>query len=343
MGNIDVARFKHLYETDDSYKDIRESDKMKEIHLMCLSGSHAYGTARPDSDVDIRAVVGVDRSVALGVTSDWRAVHFVETDTEIFSILNFLHLISRGNPSILCLLGNNLEDYLYLSKQGKMLVEDYSGLFTAKSVYDSFVGYANSRLKVLELAELGKLNEYGDVVGSVTLDSKKVEILNNATSLFGSKYETATDVFANYEIREDKVYLSDFRAKDISMVDFFNIARDLKTISSNFGQKGKRNTKKTDFKLNKHCMHLVRGLLMGIELLETGKIVTYRKNDLELLHSILQGEFMGASGMMRPEFYSLVDDLKKKADYAYKNSVLPSEVNMDKMTEYAYMFTFGKN
>lgn len=338
MSNIDVDKFRRIYETDDAYKSVRENDKMKDIHILCLSGSHAYGTARPDSDIDIRGVVGVKKSIALGVEADWYTVNFKETDTEIYSIKNFLSLIAKGNPSILCLLGNDIDDYLYLSKPGRMLVEDYDGLFTAKSVYNSFIGYANSRFRELELAELSKLNDTTNNTGNMLIEDKKIEILNNATSLFGIKYTTADNVSASYEILDDVVYIKDFSATNISMTDLFDVVKDLKNISSSFGKKGKRNKKKTDFKLNKHCMHLIRGLKIGIELLETGKIVTYRHADLDLLHSILNGDYMGNEGSMRNEFYELVDDLKKKADYAFKYSVLPNALNIDKLIEYSQIF-----
>ncbi len=77
---------------------------------------------------------------------------------------------------------------------------------------------------------------------------------------------------------------------------------------------------------------------MGIELLETGKIVTYRKNDLELLHSILNGDYMESTGRMRTEFYDLVDDLKAKASYAFNNTVLVQEVDREKLEYFYRMF-----
>lgn len=342
MGNLNVERFKTLYETSDDYKEVRENSKMQDIHILCLSGSHSYGTAREDSDVDLRAVTGLDKARVLGANADWETVDFKLTDTSIYSYKKFLQLILKGNPSILCLLGNDLEDYLYLSEEGRELVTNYTGLVLAKPVYDSFVGYSNGMLKRLELAELGRLDDYGNTLGTVVLNSKRVEILNNNLKLFYARYQSLQneeDLSANFEIKEDgSVYVKDFFVKDVSMVDFFDMAKDLKNISSSFGTKGKRNTKKTDFKLNKHCMHLVRGLLMGNELLETGKIVTYRKQDLELLHKILHGEFMGKDGKMHSSFYDMVDELKKKADYAFKHTVLPQGLDEDKWVYFHELF-----
>lgn len=337
MGNLDVAKFREIYETHDEYKEVRENEKMKHPHILCLSGSHAYGTAREDSDIDLRGIVNVNKSIAIGASMDWETQEFRATDTTIYSYKKFIQLIIKGNPSIICLLGNDLDDYLVLSKEGRELVTKYDGLLLSKQVHDSFIGYSVEMLKRLELAELGMIDQYGDKIDKVTVDEKKVGILDNHISLFSNRYKSVKqgNVEADFEIIDDEVYVKSFSTKDVSMVDFFDMAKDLKNVSSSFGKKGKRNKKKTEFKLNKHCMHLVRGLLMGNELLETGKVVTYRKNDLDLLHDILNGKFMGTQGKMHSSFYELVDELKAKADYAYKNTVLPREVDKEKL-EYFY-------
>lgn len=340
MGNISIEKFRNVYETSDEYKEVREHDVMKFPHIISLSGSHSYGTAREDSDIDIRAVVGIDKTIAIGMDQDWGAIDFDKTDTTVYSYLKFLQLILKGNPSILCILGNDLDDYLYLSEEGKELVTNYSGLVLAKPVYDSFVGYSIGMLKRLELYELSKLNECTDTTNNIKIADKKVDILNNHINIAPSRYDTLLDnnIQARFEIKDEETYVKDFHVKDISMIDFFDIVKELKNVSNSFGTKGKRNKKKTDFKLNKHCMHLVRGLLMGIELLETGKIVTYRKNDLELLHSILNGDYMESTGRMRTEFYDLVDDLKAKASYAFNNTVLVQEVDREKLEYFYHMF-----
>lgn len=121
------------------------------------------------------------------------------------------------------------------------------------------------------------------------------------------------------------------------MDDLFDAAKDLKNITKSFDSAGKRNTKKTDFKLNKHCMHLIRGMLMGIEILQTGVVRTYRENDLPLLWSILNGEYM-KDGYVTSEFYELVEKLRKEAEYAYKNTALQQEPDKNKVSDMLEMF-----
>lgn len=262
---------------------------------------------------------------------------FSETDTVIYSYRHMLQLIAKGNPDTIVLLGNKIKDYLYLSDTARQLVENHSDFIGAEGIFKSFVGYANAQLRRLELAEIGRLSERKELVRD-----KKKSILDNAVYNMRTKYPTikGNNLSMTFEIPEDdeKVTIKDLNCADVNVDDFFDMARDIKNITSSFGQKGKRNEKKTDFKLNKHCMHTIRGMLMGIECLETGRVVTYREKDLPLLLSILNGDFMNSDGKMRSEFYELVEDCRMKADYAYKNSVLPAEPDSYKVADMMYAF-----
>ena len=85
-------------------------------------------------------------------------------------------------------------------------------------------------------------------------------------------------------------------------------------------------------------MHTIRVMLMGIECLETGRVVTYRERDLPLLLDILNGIYMDSEGKMRPEFYELLNEIRKRADYAYEHTVLPLEPDPYKVSEMMYAF-----
>ena len=54
MNQETKERIKKLVETGPEYESFREDDKVKNrLHMLCVSGSHAYGTGSPDSDIDI--------------------------------------------------------------------------------------------------------------------------------------------------------------------------------------------------------------------------------------------------------------------------------------------------
>lgn len=337
MGNLDVRKFKELIETSDDYKEFRENPRIKDrLHLLCLSGSHAYGTTRPTSDIDIRGIVSLDKKYASGAFEDWETLRFSATDTSIDSYKKAFRLIQKGNPDVLALVGQEEDDYLYLSRLGRQLVRNHSELLGSVNIYNSFIGYSNAQLRRLELGELNRLEHENKLV-----DTIKLNVLNNAIKNMPVKYACLNDksVSAEFEIVDNNVILKHLNYSNINIDNAFDTMRDLKNISSSFGTKGKRNTKKTDFQLNKHCMHTVRGILMGIETLKTGVVKTYRKNDLPILLPILEGKYMNSDGTMNSSFYDIVDKLQKEADYAFKHSVLPNMPDEKKVVELYTAFT----
>lgn len=334
----EITKIKDLYYNDTSYEVIRKNEKMKHPHIIAVHGSYAYGTNHEDSDIDIRAVSGLDRIHALGVVPDWETKTFSETDTVIYSYKKFFTMLAKGNPDAIGIVGNAPEDYIFLSKEGKELVDHHTDLLGARNLYNNFIGYANAQLRRLELAELGRLIDKKEII-----KEKKMSILDNATINMQNKYGTVQKDnlrvdFLVPESSDDKVIVKDFQCQNLSIDDFFDVAKDFKHIVDSFGKAGKRNTKKNDFKLNKHCMHLVRGMLMGIETLETGKVRTYRENDLPFLKDILNGCYMDDNGKVVPEFYKLVETLRKKADYAFRNTVLPIETDLSKVADMMEIF-----
>lgn len=73
---------------------------------------------------------------------------------------------------------------------------------------------------------------------------------------------------------------------------------------------------------------------MVIDLLEREEIVTYREDDLELLMSIREGGFRKADGTYDSNFFELVEELRKRADYAAKGTSLPVQPDMKKIEEF---------
>lgn len=334
MNKEKLEEIKNLVKTGEEYQSFREDEKVKDkLHLLCVCGSYSYGTEREDSDIDLRGAVALDPCYTNGTLKDWEIRTFSETDTVIRSYRKMLHLMSEGDPDTLSLVGQNLDNYLYLSNLGKELVIYHSDFIGARGVYKSFIGFSNSQMRRLELAELGRLEEKPELKREL-----KGSILKNAIYNMSIKYPTIELENLNFEFdisenEEEPIKIKSVSGSDITIEDYFNVAKDIKSIINSFGKKGKRNEKKSDFKLNKHCMHTVRSMLMCIECLETGIVKTYRENDLPLLRKILNGEFMDADGKMGTEFYELVEDLRKKSEYAFKNSILPMEPDMKKVSD----------
>lgn len=109
---------------------------------------------------------------------------------------------------------------------------------------------------------------------------------------------------------------------------------EMHNVMKTYGKLNTRNKKKDELHLNKHAMHLVRLYLMGIDLFESGKIITYREKDLNLLHSIRNGKYMLDDGTFSNEFFDMVDDLNDRFDNAIQHSVLPAKPQIDKINKF---------
>ena len=98
--------------------------------------------------------------------------------------------------------------------------------------------------------------------------------------------------------------------------------------------------KKDDNHLCKHAMHLVRLLLMGGEILMTGKIYTRRKGqELALLKEIRAGKYLN-NGQMNYGFYKLVDELEHEFQKAYESSILPEEPDWTRINNFLYQVNY---
>ena len=73
---------------------------------------------------------------------------------------------------------------------------------------------------------------------------------------------------------------------------------------------------------------------MCIDILEKEEILTYRENDIDLLMGIRNGYYMNPDGTYCSEFFEMIDDLKKKLDYAKENTSLPAHPNMKEVEEF---------
>ena len=119
-----------------------------DILFISISGSHAYGSARPDSDLDLRAVKMPDVRDVLRIQADLhnvRRLTFDEVDIEIVPIVRWLKILLSGN-------GNYLEN-IYQEKiyekdkptsELAALIKDY-GL--SKRFAGHYLGFAKSQKK----------------------------------------------------------------------------------------------------------------------------------------------------------------------------------------------------
>ena len=80
--------------------------------------------------------------------------------------------------------------------------------------------------------------------------------------------------------------------------------------------------------------HLVRLYLMCFDILEKGKIITYRENDHELLMDLRNGKYLDENCQPIPEFFEMIDELEKRLKYDAENTSLPDKPDYKSIEEF---------
>lgn len=314
------------------YNFLWNNEHLKDrLAIICVGGSHAYGTNVEGSDVDIRGCALNSANDILGM-SNFEQVVDVDTDTTVFGFNKLIRLLYGCNPNIIEILGCKKEHYLLLSDIGKEIIDNRKLFLSQRAAY-TFGGYAFSQLRRLENA-----------IARDKLDQGRKEVhIRNSIDKVIKNYNKANGIDLQYTLSLGKAIHEDLETETFIDVNFNKFAvRDLKAFINDISNVIKdyetdlhgRNKKKDDYHLNKHAMHLVRLYLMCIDILEKEEIITYRDNDHELLMSIRNGKFQLEDGTYDQSFFDLVQGLTDRMEYAKANTSLPRSPNMKKIEEF---------
>lgn len=317
----------------EQYNFIKTNEHLgRYVIMLGLSGSYSYGTNNENSDIDVRGVTLDRKSDLIGMTSFEQYVDDY-TDTTIYAFHKMIMLLLNCNPGAIELLGLNPEHYLYLNDIGKELIENRR-LFLSKRAAQSFGGYADAQLRRLQNA-LAR-----DVCSQSEKEQHIFNSIKNSMYAFQNKYEKFDN--GNLRIYIDKSQRPEFdteifldaELKHYPLRDYRNIRNEMNNIVKEYDKIGKRNKKKDDAHLNKHAMHLIRLLMMAVDILTEGEIHTYRKKEQGLLLGIRNGEFQKKDGAFRDEFYDMLADYERKLEDAARNTILPDEPDINRVQEF---------
>lgn len=322
-----------------AYDFLRTNEHLKDkILFLCLGGSHSYGTNIEGSDIDIRGVALPSFSDLLGLTNFEQFID-KETDTVIYSLPKFVNLVSNCNPNVIEMLFCKKEHYFWVSPLGEILLQNRHLFLTKRAIY-TFGGYAHSQLNRLENA----LTRNGDILNNKEQQEHINRSVSNCIASFEEKFNTEGMKIKTYvdvlNEGEEEQILCDFELKKFPLSKLRSIVEEITNVQRTYNQTvGQRNKKKDDLHLNKHMMHLIRLYLMCYEILSSGDLHTYRKDDHVLLMSIRNGDFRTENGAVKNEFYDLLKSLENKCEEASKTTLLPNRVNtleIEKMLKEIY-------
>ena len=311
--------------------------------FVTLAGSHAHGTARPDSDVDLRGVCAAPLSSRLSLfhafeqheqTLDdaswakalWRDVrtrlvahptaqHGLTSKTEsvVFELAKLMRLCAEANPNALEILFADPNDWVYETERWQRLHAE-RGLFLSRKVQQTYLGYGLSQLKRIQTHRAWLLHppagkptrpDFGlPEQGTFSADDRaRLSAVLEENPQGSSALPPA--VLATLEA--EKRYLA-----------------ALKHWQSYETWKAQRNRARAELERRygydtKHAAHLVRLMRMGLEVLRE-RTLRVRRPDAEELRAIRDG------ALSYDELLALAGSLEQQMGLALVDCLLPPDV-----------------
>lgn len=317
-----LNEIKFTLRNSDEYAFLRDDPFLqKHMLLLTLGGSHAYGSNVEGSDLDIRGIAANPKEEIL-LGRDFEQKTNIPTDTTIYSVKKAISLFAKCNPNTIELLGCRPEHYLYLSNEGKMLIENRDAFLSKRAVY-SFGGYANDQLHRLINATTRDMNQ----------SEKEKHILgriNNASEHLKRRYmqydEESVYLYVDESRKSefDMEIFMDIKLKHYPLRDLCGLWSEMANIAKDYDKVGVRNHNAlTHKKLGKHMMHLVRLYLMCFDILETGEIITFREKEHDFLMDIRNGKYLDKNSRPTIEFLQIVEGFEAKLAQLAEKAFLP--------------------
>lgn len=255
-------------------KNLVEKNKILEF----TSGSHLYGTNVATSDIDLQGLFIAPKCYYLGLDTveevDLSTVSKTDDgkndsdaiDRKFNEFRKFIKLAIAGNPNMIEQIFVPNCSIIYINDIGKKLLDNYN-LFPSKLVKQRFLGYGLSQIKKSKV----KPDNF------IELTNFKID--------YESVDKTIWKSWFTMKLIEFK-YIDSIISKHIKFhTDFasigglnFNLNVKIKDVYNSVCVRLEKASHRQDGWLThgldlKYCMHAVRLMLEGIELLKTGKII----------------------------------------------------------------------
>lgn len=285
--------------------------------ILALHGSHCYGMATEDSDIDLKGVAVPPKEYFFGTMKRFEQSMCKEPDAQIYEVRKFINLASHANPNIFETLFCDPSMFFILTPQGEKLVENRH-LFLSKLAKHRYCGYSFAQLKRLKSHRSFLMNPLKDpptrkdfglpertlipkhqlqaVQAAVRkkVDSWELDLTGVGAAEREAIVEGVESAMVEMGVSRDDRWLIAARAIGMGsdLVNVLERERQYDTAKRKWKQyqdwKKNRNPKRAALEAKygadmKHASQLIRLLKMCREILTTGEVLVNRPDAEELL------------------------------------------------------------
>lgn len=332
--------------------------------LVARSGSHAYGTSLPTSDLDFKGVAIPPEEYFIGFVRKFEQAEQREPyDAVIYDIRKFCNLAADCNPSIIETLFVNDSDVIHCTDAGEILRIN-AGHFLSKKAKHTFSGYAYSQLQRIQghhkwltnppkkeptradfnLPENTAISADQRAAAGAAIQKKLDEWsglldfdqIQDPALVIGIRNQIEK-YLVDIKVNSDDIYEAAGKSigLDTGWLEVLKNERGYRSARTEWTQYQtwlrQRNPARAALEAKygydtKHGMHLVRLMRMGYEILTTG-VVMVKRPDAEELLAIRAGLWP------YEQIVQYAEDMDKKMQEAYEKSHLPKAPDRNKLDE----------
>ncbi len=325
----------------------------------CIAGSHLYGNATPESDMDIRGVFIPNKKYYLGFINNIEQVKIdSEDDMEYFELKKFLKLAIDNNPNIVEFLFIPDQFILKSSKEWELIKECRHDFLSSKAKF-TFSGYAHSQLNRIKRHRGYLLNPPKKKPERIDFNLPERKLISNdqigAFNTILSIYLEEIRSFHKLKNQLDEMEetfnfkvlcqniknLNPDAVKTILPIISYNFLealekekaylKSLNEWNSYQNWKNERNEKRKLLESKygydtKHASHLYR-LILECEEILMNETITFPRPEAELLTEIRNGCWTYDELIERVSKYDIL------FEEIYKNTKLPKKANINKIDQ----------
>jgi predicted nucleotidyltransferase len=282
-----------------------------------VHGSHAYGLAGKDSDLDLKGVIVGPKRWYHGFEAAPEQIE-PSKDHVLYEVRKFFRLAVAANPTIIELLWTGPSDHRVVTAEGERLLAHRTE-FLSTRVQETFVGYALSQLKRIK-------GHRSWLLSPPKHEPSRKDYGLPETTLIAKDQLRAAEVM----VEQGKIEAAELTPNFIQIMQRERAYRQARREWDNY-QAWKRNRNPARAQLEaqfgydtKHAQHLVRLLRMGLEILRDGE-VRVRRSDAEELRMIRAGAWS------YDELIERAEALGAQVREAARESALPEQPDEERL------------